>query len=139
VFIDYNTEFKPTIDPYAPDAYRSSDHDPAVVGLTLAAPALAPTSLKLSRLLFFKYALPGTVVGTLTAKDPNPGETFTYSLAPGGYDNARFAVQDHKLVLATTFRYEKRPYYYVRLRVTDSTGLSLDLNVRLTMVKFALR
>ncbi|GAP16367.1 ExeM/NucH family extracellular endonuclease [Levilinea saccharolytica] len=139
VFIDYNTEFKPTIDPYAPDAYRSSDHDPAVVGLTLAPPALAPTSLKLSRLLFFKYALPGTVVGTLTAKDPNPGETFTYSLAPGGYDNARFAVQDNKLVLATTFRYEKRPYYYVRLRVTDSTGLSLDLNVRLTMVKFALR
>lgn len=139
VFIDYNTEFKPAIDPYAPDAYRSSDHDPAVVGLTLDQPELAPTSLKLSRLLFFKYALPGTVVGTLTAKDPNPGETFTYSLAPGGYDNARFAVQDNKLVLATTFRYEKRPYYYVRLRVTDSTGLTLDLNVRLTMVKFALR
>ncbi len=138
-FIDYNTEYKPALDPYAPDAYRSSDHDPAVVGLTLDAPALAPTSLKLSRLIFFKYALPGTVVGTLTAKDPNPGETFTYSLAPGGYDNARFAVQDNKLVLATTFRYEKRPYYYVRLRVTDSTGLSLDVNVRLTMVKFALR
>ncbi len=32
--IDYNTEYKPE-DLYAPDAYRSSDHDPVLVGLNL--------------------------------------------------------------------------------------------------------
>ncbi|MFP4395507.1 MAG: ExeM/NucH family extracellular endonuclease, partial [Anaerolineales bacterium] len=32
--IDYNTEYKPQ-DLYAPDAYRSSDHDPVLVGLNL--------------------------------------------------------------------------------------------------------
>lgn len=32
--IDYNTEFKPQ-DLYAASAYRSSDHDPAVIGLSL--------------------------------------------------------------------------------------------------------
>ena len=32
--IDYNTEFKPQ-DLYAPHAYRSSDHDPVLVGLNL--------------------------------------------------------------------------------------------------------
>jgi len=32
--IDYNTEFKPQ-DLYAPHAYRSSDHDPVLVGLSL--------------------------------------------------------------------------------------------------------
>jgi uncharacterized repeat protein (TIGR01451 family) len=32
--IDYNVEYKPQ-DFYAPDAYRSSDHDPVVVGLNL--------------------------------------------------------------------------------------------------------
>ncbi|MBA3596437.1 MAG: ExeM/NucH family extracellular endonuclease [Methylibium sp.] len=32
--IDYNTEFKPQ-DLYAPNAYRSSDHDPVIVGLNL--------------------------------------------------------------------------------------------------------
>ena len=32
--IDYNTEFKPQ-DLYTPTAYRSSDHDPVLVGLTL--------------------------------------------------------------------------------------------------------
>jgi hypothetical protein len=32
--IDYNTEFKPQ-DLYMPDAYRSSDHDPVIVGMLL--------------------------------------------------------------------------------------------------------
>lgn len=38
--LDYNTEFK-TDDRYAATAYRSSDHDPVLVGLTLAADAAA--------------------------------------------------------------------------------------------------
>jgi len=48
VVLDYNTEFK-TDDRYAATAYRSSDHDPVLVGLTLnadaavTAPALAAT------------------------------------------------------------------------------------------------
>jgi endonuclease/exonuclease/phosphatase family metal-dependent hydrolase len=40
--IDYNTENKPD-DRYAPDAYRCADHDPLVIGLNLAAEAVAPT------------------------------------------------------------------------------------------------
>jgi predicted extracellular nuclease/2',3'-cyclic-nucleotide 2'-phosphodiesterase (5'-nucleotidase family) len=34
VFRDYNTEFNPT-SAYAPDAFRSSDHDPVLVGLNM--------------------------------------------------------------------------------------------------------
>ncbi len=37
--LDYNTEFKPQ-DLYAPTPYRSSDHDPVVVGLRLGAKGL---------------------------------------------------------------------------------------------------
>jgi uncharacterized repeat protein (TIGR01451 family) len=40
--IDYNTEFKPQ-DLYSPTPYRSSDHDPVVIGLQLGAP-LTPAS-----------------------------------------------------------------------------------------------
>lgn len=40
--IDYNTEFKPQ-DLYAPTPYRSSDHDPVIIGLNLATPNAAPT------------------------------------------------------------------------------------------------
>lgn len=34
IFLDYNQEFNPAY-VYSPDAYRSSDHDPVIVGLTL--------------------------------------------------------------------------------------------------------
>ncbi len=35
VFLDYNTEFNPP-EFYRPDAFRSSDHDPVLLGLTCA-------------------------------------------------------------------------------------------------------
>ncbi|HEX6291459.1 MAG TPA: ExeM/NucH family extracellular endonuclease, partial [Herpetosiphonaceae bacterium] len=39
--LDYNTEFKPD-DRYAPTPYRSSDHDPVVIGLDLGYPVFLP-------------------------------------------------------------------------------------------------
>ena len=41
LILDYNTEFNPP-DLYQPDAYRTSDHDPLLVGLTLSTPPAAP-------------------------------------------------------------------------------------------------
>lgn len=41
LILDYNTEFNPP-GLYAPDAYRSSDHDPLLVGLELTAAPAAP-------------------------------------------------------------------------------------------------
>lgn len=40
--IDYNTEYKPQ-DLYTPTPYRSSDHDPVLLGLNLTAPELSIT------------------------------------------------------------------------------------------------
>lgn len=40
--IDYNTEFKPQ-DLYTPAVYRSADHDPLLVGMTLSTPLQAQT------------------------------------------------------------------------------------------------
>ncbi|MCE2948056.1 MAG: ExeM/NucH family extracellular endonuclease [Betaproteobacteria bacterium] len=40
--IDYNTEFKPQ-DLYTPEVFRSSDHDPVLVGMNLTGPAQAQT------------------------------------------------------------------------------------------------
>ncbi|RIH78721.1 Lamin Tail Domain protein [Calidithermus terrae] len=44
---DYNTEFKPD-DRYAPTPYRSSDHDPLLLGLALTADPAAPPDFALS-------------------------------------------------------------------------------------------
>ena len=41
VLLDYNTEFNPD-GLYAPDAYRSSDHDPLIVGIDFDDPPAAP-------------------------------------------------------------------------------------------------
>lgn len=44
--LDYNTEFKTVgqqASLYAPDPYRTSDHDPVLTGLALVAPGVAPT------------------------------------------------------------------------------------------------
>lgn len=49
--LDYNTEFKSAdqvAELYAPDAYRSSDHDPVVVGLDLTLPDTTPPTLELT-------------------------------------------------------------------------------------------
>ena len=40
--LDYNTEYNPP-SLYKPDAFRSSDHDPLVLGLTLPGPLTGPT------------------------------------------------------------------------------------------------
>lgn len=45
--LDYNTDFKTPAQVtslYAPDAYRTSDHDPVLVGLQLTTPASVPAS-----------------------------------------------------------------------------------------------
>ncbi|MBA3531801.1 MAG: ExeM/NucH family extracellular endonuclease [Ardenticatenales bacterium] len=44
VVIDYNTEFKPTPDLYSPSPYRSSDHDPVIIGLNLGSTSPTPTA-----------------------------------------------------------------------------------------------
>jgi uncharacterized protein len=44
VFLDYNTEFNP-LQYYQPDAYRSSDHDPIVVGIYLGSPSISLTKV----------------------------------------------------------------------------------------------
>lgn len=55
-FIDYNTEFKPN-DPalFSPDPFRSSDHDPIIVGLNLggAEPETVAARLDFKERLFF--------------------------------------------------------------------------------------
>lgn len=74
---DYNTEFK-TVDPYSADAYRSSDHDPTLVGLDLRAYGPDATSAEPGL-----SALPGTqAVFTITVKNTgNQTDTFDVALS----------------------------------------------------------
>ncbi|MEY4489893.1 MAG: hypothetical protein RIQ79_2401, partial [Verrucomicrobiota bacterium] len=66
----------------------------------------------------------GTVVGRLSATDPDAGETFAYALASGEGDthNPAFAVVANELRTAALLDYEAGATRTVRIRVTDAAG-----------------
>lgn len=86
----------------------------------------APTNIALSAATVSEGQPSGTTVGTLTATDVDPGETFTFSLVPGTVDNAAFEVAGNTLRTAESFVYATKHTYSVRVRVTDSTSRTFE-------------
>jgi len=86
----------------------------------------APTSLVLSNARIVENAAAGTVVGSLSATDPDAGDVFSYSMV----SNSRgiFNVVDGALVIANPRRldFEDADSHAVTIRVTDAGGLSFD-------------
>ena len=66
----------------------------------------------------------GTVVGTLSTTDPDPGETFTYKLVAGTGDsgNGSFKIAGDQLTTRRVLDFEAQSTYSVRVRVEDSHG-----------------
>ena len=80
----------------------------------------------------------GTLVGTLGNLDPDAGDTFTYQLVsgPGAANNSAFLIDGNRLLTNAEFNFEAKSTYFVRVRVTDQTGLSAErvLSVNITDV-----
>jgi glucuronoarabinoxylan endo-1,4-beta-xylanase len=99
---------------------------PAMSVVTFVGQAsLAPTNILLSNASVAENLPAGTVVGTLSALDPDGGSIFTYSLVSGtgSTDNNSFTVAVNTLQTAATFDYETKNSYSIRVRSTDQTGL----------------
>ena len=96
----------------------------------------APTNITLSPSSILENNAPGATVGTLQASDPNPGDTHTFSFATGGADNGSFTLAGAVLRITPSADYETKNSYAIRVRATDSTGLSLekDLTILITDV-----
>jgi hypothetical protein len=88
----------------------------------------APTGLTLSNAAVNEDQPAGTVVGTLTALDPDAGDTFTYELTSGvaSEDNAAFTINGNVLKTAATFDHEAQASYQIRVRATDAANHSFD-------------
>jgi hypothetical protein len=86
-----------------------------------------PTDINLSPNAIAQNAAPGAVVGTLTASDPDGGETFTFSGS-----NAQFSVSGNQVVVAGGLAAGTQT---LDVTVTDSAGnpysetLSIDVTV----------
>jgi hypothetical protein len=102
--------------------------------LTVASVNDMPASLSLTGSTVLENAAQGTVVGTLSAWDPDGDSPVNFSLLDDA--GGRFALQGNQLVVANGFLldYEQATSHQVKLRVADGHGGSFEQNVTLSLV-----
>jgi VCBS repeat-containing protein len=88
----------------------------------------APTDILLSTASVGENEPAATTVGTLSASDPDTGDTHTYGLAGGlgDTDNGSFNVAGSALRTNAAFDYERKRSYSLRVRVTDGEGATFE-------------
>ncbi|MFN8595272.1 MAG: ExeM/NucH family extracellular endonuclease [Anaerolineae bacterium] len=123
--LDYDTSFKPAAQDalYEPNAYRTSDHDPVVIGLTPNAPPTVDAG--------GPYAVNegSAVIVSASGSDPN-GDTLTYAWDldnNGSFETSGQSVTFDAAVL------DGPSSYTVKVRATDPLGLFADDTATVTV------
>jgi len=98
----------------------------------------APTDISLSPSSVLESQPSGTLVGTLSATDPNPGDTPTFSFTcdTPGADDASFSLSgtlSETINTAEVFNYEAKNLYTICIRADDGNGGTLDENFDITV------
>src|SRR5262249_6419846 len=84
-----------------------------------APPDQTPTGIALCAASVAENQPAGTAVGTLSATDPDAGDTLTFSLVAGAgsTDNGSFQISGKLLQTAAVFDFETKSAYSIRVRV----------------------
>jgi hypothetical protein len=95
----------------------------------------APTNISLSSITVDENQSINTVVGALTATDPDAGATFTFSLAcaVAGADDSSFNILGTSLRTSAAFNFETKSTYNICVRVTDQGALTYDKNFAISV------
>ena len=95
----------------------------------------APTAIALSSSTVAENQAVGTVVGQLSSTDPDPANTFTYSLVTGtgDADNGSFTIANNELKTNAVFNFEANASYSILVRSTDQGGLTKDQAFTITV------
>jgi hypothetical protein len=95
----------------------------------------APTGVALSNDSVAENQPVGTTVGTLSAADQDAGDTHTFALVAGtgSTDNASFQITGSTLKTNAVFDFEAKSSYSIRVRVTDSGGLTFEKQLTITV------
>lgn len=88
----------------------------------------APTDIALSNDSVEENVPTGTVVGNLTASDPDVGDTASFSLVSGtgDADNGSFSIIGDQLSTAAAIDFETQASYSIRIGVTDHLAASYE-------------
>jgi alpha-tubulin suppressor-like RCC1 family protein len=104
------------------------------------AKAAPPTAIQLSPAVGYEWCPPLTSVGVLTAVDPDPGDTHTFTLVSGAGSTHNFGVliSGNKLLMRYGFERDFEVWgtilLYCRVRATDSTGAWVETPLVVTML-----
>lgn len=120
--LDFETQSACSIRVQVSDGKGGVYEKPFTIAVTNANES--PTGLFLSNATISENSPVGTTVGTLTATDPDAGDTRTYALVSGtgDTDNGLFAVVGDELRTAAPLDFENKAVCSIRLQVVDSQG-----------------
>jgi beta-propeller repeat-containing protein/S-layer family protein len=78
----------------------------------------------------------GATISAFSSTDPDVGDAFTYSLVSGvgSTDNAAFTISGNTLKTTYPFNYHVKQSYSIRVRTTDSGGLSFEKSLTVSVV-----
>jgi LPXTG-site transpeptidase (sortase) family protein len=95
----------------------------------------SPTDVSLSSGSIAENQGANALVGTLSTTDPDAGDSFTYALVSGtgDTDNTTFNISGSSLRSTASLDYEAKNSYSIRVRSTDSGGLSTDKQFTITV------
>jgi gliding motility-associated-like protein len=95
----------------------------------------APTNITLSNETISENNAIGASIGTLDSRDPNLGDSFTYSLinGVGSTDNSKFYLSENTLKAAVAFDFETKSSYSIRIQTSDAAGESFQKVFTLTI------
>jgi hypothetical protein len=94
----------------------------------------APTDISLSSASISENVPTGTTIGTFSATDQEGGVmTFALHDSSTYTDNNSFTITSGVLKSAVVFNYEAKSSYSIRVRVTDSTSLTFDKTITISI------
>lgn len=125
---DYETQSSYTIRIRTTDSGNLSREEVFTITVLDRQETSPPTLLNLSSTSVTENVPAGSVVGTLSAVDPDPGESITYTLVDenGTTDNAAFQIVGNQLRIVASPDYETKTSYTVQVRATDLQGNSIE-------------
>ena len=88
----------------------------------------SPTALIVSSSKFDENLIDGSNIATLRSIDVDAEDSHTYALVDGegDDDNSAFTLESDKLIIRDSPDFETKPSYSIRLKTTDSGGLSFE-------------